>query len=65
MMGLLAPASVAVDGSKFKAVINRDKNFTGADIRTRLAFMPDAAAAAVPRAARIAVLRSPCLAACP
>ena len=27
-MGLLAQASVAIDGSKFKAVNNRDKNFT-------------------------------------
>jgi transposase len=29
-MGLLATTSVAVDGSKFKAVNNRDKNFTRA-----------------------------------
>ena len=29
-MGLLAKASVAIDGSKFKAVNNRDKNFTQA-----------------------------------
>jgi len=29
-MGLLATASVAIDGSKFKAVNNRDKNFTPA-----------------------------------
>src|SRR6266576_2538953 len=29
-MGLLATASVAIDGSKFKAVNNRDKNFTRA-----------------------------------
>src|SRR6202453_5034159 len=27
-MGLLATSSVAIDGSKFKAVNNRDKNFT-------------------------------------
>ena len=27
-MDLLATASVAIDGSKFKAVNNRDKNFT-------------------------------------
>ena len=27
-MGLLSKASVAIDGSKFKAVNNRDKNFT-------------------------------------
>jgi hypothetical protein len=30
-MGLLAKASVAIDGSKFKAVNNRDKNFTKAE----------------------------------
>jgi len=38
-MGLLAKASVAIDGSKFKAVNNRDKNFTKAKLerpRTRL-----------------------------
>jgi len=29
-MGLLTEASVAIDGSKFKAVNNRDKNFTRA-----------------------------------
>jgi hypothetical protein len=28
MMGLLAQASIAINGSKFKAVNNRDKNFT-------------------------------------
>src|SRR5438105_397283 len=31
-MGLLAKASVAIDGSKFKAVNNRDKNFTQAKV---------------------------------
>src|SRR6266851_7092092 len=34
-MGLLAKASVAVDGSKFKAVNNRDKNFTRAKAERR------------------------------
>src|SRR5260370_6760188 len=34
-MGLLAKASVAIDGSKFKAVNNRDKNFTAAKIQRR------------------------------
>src|SRR5262245_5176524 len=34
-MGLLAKASVAIDGSKFKAVNNRDKNFTSAKIERR------------------------------
>ena len=34
-MGLLAKASVAIDGSKFKAVNNRDKNFTVAKIERR------------------------------
>jgi transposase len=34
-MGLLAKASVAIDGSKFKAVNNRDKNFTRAKVEKR------------------------------
>ena len=34
-MGLLLKASVAIDGSKFKAVNNRDKNFTSAKIERR------------------------------
>ena len=35
-MGLFAEASVAIDGSKFKAVHNRDKNFTQAKMERRL-----------------------------
>ena len=34
-MGLLTKASVAIDGSKFKAVNNRDKNFTGNKVERR------------------------------
>jgi transposase len=34
-LGLLSKASVAIDGSKFKAVNNRDKNFTRAKIERR------------------------------
>src|SRR5262245_61408504 len=34
-MGLLAKASVAIDGRKFKAVNNRDKNFTQAKVERR------------------------------
>jgi transposase len=34
-MGLLATTSVAIDGSKFKAVNNRDKNFTRAKVERR------------------------------
>jgi transposase len=34
-MGLLATASVAIDGSKFKAVNNRDRNFTRAKVERR------------------------------
>ncbi len=34
--GLLADAFVAIDGSKFKAVNNRDKNFTRAKMKRRL-----------------------------
>ena len=36
-MGLLATSSVAIDGSKFKAVNNRDKNFTRNKMERRLA----------------------------
>ena len=36
-MGLLTQASVAIDGSKFKAVNNRDKNFTRAKMERRMA----------------------------
>jgi transposase len=36
-LGLLAKASVAIDGSKFKAVNNRDRNFTAAKMKRRLA----------------------------
>ncbi len=36
-IGLLATASVAIDGSKFKAVNNRDRNFTAAKMRRRMA----------------------------
>jgi transposase len=36
-MGLLTQASVAIDGSKFKAVNTRDKNFTRAKMERRLA----------------------------
>jgi len=35
-LGLLLKGSVAIDGSKFKAVNNRDKNFTEARRRTQL-----------------------------
>src|SRR5436190_15493963 len=34
-LGLLATASVAIDGSKFKAVNNRDKNFTQGKVERR------------------------------
>jgi len=36
-IGLLTQASVAIDGSKFKAANNRDKNFTRAKMERRLA----------------------------
>jgi hypothetical protein len=36
-IGLLTKASVAIDGSKFKAVNTRDKNFTRAKMERRLA----------------------------
>jgi hypothetical protein len=36
-LNLLTDALVAIDGSKFKAVNNRDKNFTRANMKRRLA----------------------------
>src|SRR5881392_4077097 len=35
-LGLFSAAVVAVDGSKFKAVNNRDRNFTGAKVQKRI-----------------------------
>jgi transposase len=43
-MGLLATASVAIDGSKFKAVNNRDKNFTRAKVQRRRAQLEESVA---------------------
>jgi hypothetical protein len=43
-LGLLAQASVAIDGSKFKAVNNRDKNFTRAKMERRLAQIEESVA---------------------
>src|SRR6185436_4241041 len=43
-MGLLAHASVAIDGSKFKAVNNRDKNFTRAKMERRMAQIEESVA---------------------
>ena len=43
-LGLLAKASVAIDGSKFKAVNNRDKNFTRAKMERRLAQIEESVA---------------------
>src|ERR1700729_928381 len=41
---LLATASVAIDGSKFKAVNNRDKNFTRAKVERRRAQLEESVA---------------------
>jgi hypothetical protein len=43
-IGLLTKASVAIDGSKFKAVNNRDKNFTCAKMERRLAQIEESVA---------------------
>ena len=43
-IGLLTKASVAIDGSKFKAVNNRDKNFTRAKMERRLAQIEESVA---------------------
>jgi transposase len=44
LMGLLTQASVAIDGSKFKAVNNRDKNFTRAKMERRMAQIEESVA---------------------
>jgi gas vesicle protein len=44
LMGLLRQASVAIDGSKFKAVNNRDKNFTRAKMERRMAQIEESVA---------------------
>jgi transposase len=43
-MGLFAEAGVAIDGSKFKAVNNRDKNFTRAKMHRRMAQIEESVA---------------------
>ncbi|MBH5392309.1 transposase, partial [Bradyrhizobium diversitatis] len=43
-IGLLATASVAIDGSKFKAVNNRDRNFTRAKMERRRAQLEESVA---------------------
>jgi transposase len=43
-LGLLTTASVAIDGSKFKAVNNRDKNFTRAKVERRRAQLEESVA---------------------
>src|SRR5205823_8519676 len=43
-IGLLPQASVAIDGSKFKAVNNRDKNFTRAKMERRMAQIEESVA---------------------
>src|SRR6202163_4704201 len=44
LMGLLTQASVAIDGSKFKAVNNRDRNFTRAKMERRMAQIEESVA---------------------
>lgn len=41
---MLNSASVAIDGSKFKAVNNRDHNFTASKIKIRISHLEDNAA---------------------
>ena len=43
-LGLLSQASVAIDGSKFKAVNNRDRNFTAAKMKRRMAQIEESVA---------------------
>jgi transposase len=44
VLGLLATASVAIDGSKFKAVNNRDRNFTKGKVERRRAQLEESVA---------------------
>src|SRR2546423_11916561 len=44
MSGLLTQSSVAIDGGKFKAVNNRDKNFTRAKMERRMAQIEESVA---------------------
>jgi len=43
-LGLLTKASVAIDGSKFKAVNNRDRNFTSGKLKRRMAQIDESVA---------------------
>jgi transposase len=43
-MGLLTETSIAIDGSKFKAVNNRDRNFTRAKMERRMAQIEESVA---------------------
>ena len=43
-MGLLTKASVAIDGGKFKAVNNRDRNFTRGNVERRRAQLEESVA---------------------
>jgi transposase len=51
-MGLLNGASVAIDGSKFKAVNTRDKNFTRGKVERRRAQLEESVAAISPSSTR-------------
>ena len=43
-LDLLSDASVAIDGAKFKAVNSRDKNFTRAKVKRRMAQIEESVA---------------------
>src|SRR5256886_11178360 len=49
MIGLLAQPSVAIDGSKFKAVNNRDKKLTRAKMERRMAQIEESVARYLPQ----------------
>jgi transposase len=50
-MGLLQTPSVAIDGSKFKAVNNRDRNFTHAKLARRMAQIEESVGRYLPQGA--------------
>src|SRR5262249_11408639 len=57
-MGLLTASSVAIDGSKFKAVNTRDKNFTRGKVERRRAHLEQSVARAILRSSTRPTCRS-------
>jgi hypothetical protein len=52
-IGVLTGASVAIDGSKFKAVNHRDRNFTAGKVKLRISHLEDSASRYLEEMARV------------